>query len=496
MSYEALGIDSLLQVLSYVNVQGLARMSCTSRLGTVMAHEAQQRPSLLVLQGSLEDLRKNIRERLSARPTIAFVQYCEADVGGPGSRPWAEEVLGFVRKNLPPETEVLGAQTESIQCLLASDSLKQCASTRLSVCGPGSDNVSVLLATLPEASARAFHVKAQGRLGYASSSSEEEDEYDFTEDEDEEQDAVGEQEHVQESAPDSDAVPQPCADVPDDAPQQRGTEEPQAPQGTSAGASSTAQAPSVLGELLNIKPAPEVIILHIGSRATGIIERLQAAYPQAAIIGGVVMGQHVLVRGKSGTSSGRGIGVLAISGNVPLVAMTCPCPRGARAAMQDVRQKMKRAREIAIERERSILGALLFTCNGRGRRMFGREASDAALFQAEFKQAQLMGYYAGGEVGPAIDEDAPDDQQNAFLRGNAQLQGFTAVYGLFLVPQRHAPSAPFQRAVLYGEVEAAFHELRRNCGKITTGQSEVAPAAAAAAVAEAATAAPAAQAAP
>merc|ERR1719195_272942 len=144
--------------------------------------------------------------------------------------------------------------------------------------------------------------------------------------------------------------------------------------------------------------------------------------------------------------------------------MTCPCPRGARAAMQDVRRKMKRAREIAAERERSILGALLFTCNGRGRRMFGREASDAALFQAEFRQAQLMGYYAGGEVGPAVDEDAPDDQQSAFLRGSAHLQGFTAVYGLFLVPARHAPSAPFQRAVLYGEVEAAFRELRGSGG--------------------------------
>ena len=30
-------------------------------------------------------------------------------------------------------------------------------------------------------------------------------------------------------------------------------------------------------------------------------------------------------------------------------------------------------------------------------------------------------------------------------------QGFTAVFGLFLVPSKHMPSAAFQRAMLHGE---------------------------------------------
>jgi len=50
----------------------------------------------------------------------------------------------------------------------------------------------------------------------------------------------------------------------------------------------------------------------------------QEAYPEAAIVGGVVMGRRVVAkRGQGALSNGRGVGALAISGNAPLFAMTC-----------------------------------------------------------------------------------------------------------------------------------------------------------------------------
>lgn len=54
------------------------------------------------------------------------------------------------------------------------------------------------------------------------------------------------------------------------------------------------------------------------------LDDLQEAYPDAAIIGGVVMGRRIVARREHGAlSGGRGVGALAISGNAPLFAMTC-----------------------------------------------------------------------------------------------------------------------------------------------------------------------------
>ncbi len=45
-------------------------------------------------------------------------------------------------------------------------------------------------------------------------------------------------------------------------------------------------------------------------------------------------------------------------------------------------------------------GALLFTCNGRGRRFFGRPNHDAALVAAHRAPRALAGFFAAGEIGP------------------------------------------------------------------------------------------------
>jgi small ligand-binding sensory domain FIST len=63
-------------------------------------------------------------------------------------------------------------------------------------------------------------------------------------------------------------------------------------------------------------------------------------------------------------------------------------------------------------------GALLFTCNGRGTRMFSQPNHDAAAIQRAFGELPLAGFFAQGELGPI-------GQQNF-------IHGFTASIGLFI----------------------------------------------------------------
>lgn len=56
--------------------------------------------------------------------------------------------------------------------------------------------------------------------------------------------------------------------------------------------------------------------------------------------------------------------------------------------------------------------ALLFTCNGRGRRLFGVDDHDASLVAAALRGAPTAGFFAAGEFGP--------------VAGRSYLHGFTA----------------------------------------------------------------------
>jgi small ligand-binding sensory domain FIST len=80
-----------------------------------------------------------------------------------------------------------------------------------------------------------------------------------------------------------------------------------------------------------------------------------------------------------------------------------------------------------------ILGAVMFSCNGRGPRagMFITEPmADAKRFANAFPNVQCLGFYAGGEIGPL----ALAGRQSVFQQGNSCVQGFTAVFALFIVP--------------------------------------------------------------
>ena len=62
--------------------------------------------------------------------------------------------------------------------------------------------------------------------------------------------------------------------------------------------------------------------------------------------------------------------------------------------------------------------ALLFTCNGRGRRMFGVADHDASTIEELLGGIPLAGFFAAGEIGP--------------IAGRNALHGFTASMALFI----------------------------------------------------------------
>ncbi|MGH9363065.1 MAG: FIST signal transduction protein, partial [Thermoanaerobaculia bacterium] len=65
-------------------------------------------------------------------------------------------------------------------------------------------------------------------------------------------------------------------------------------------------------------------------------------------------------------------------------------------------------------------GALLFSCNGRGRYLFSRPDHDAGAVRRELGQIPLAGFFAAGELGP--------------VGGRNFLHGFTASLALFEEP--------------------------------------------------------------
>lgn len=89
--------------------------------------------------------------------------------------------------------------------------------------------------------------------------------------------------------------------------------------------------------------------------------------------------------------------------------------RDAAGADKDLRLTVERA---AARLPGRAAGALLFTCNGRGRRMFGVADHDASTIEELLGGIPLAGFFAAGEIGP--------------IAGRNALHGFTASMALFV----------------------------------------------------------------
>lgn len=145
----------------------------------------------------------------------------------------------------------------------------------------------------------------------------------------------------------------------------------------------------------------------------------------------------------------------------------------APAAQTHVQRKMKAVAQELRQKKQEVLGAFLFSCNGRGPRRFLStvwEQVDARTFMEEFPDTPLSGMFAMGEIGPQAtyvdDEEVMEgaegqamdsamiqeggqgevEEVGSILRnsqsGSCALQGFTAVFALMVTPKRSAASSP------------------------------------------------------
>lgn len=89
------------------------------------------------------------------------------------------------------------------------------------------------------------------------------------------------------------------------------------------------------------------------------------------------------------------------------------------SAGDELRALLERARDANGGR---TAGALLFTCSGRGTRLFEEPHHDSGAIRERFGKVPIAGFFAGGEIGP--------------IGGENCLHGFTAVVVLFSSPER------------------------------------------------------------
>jgi small ligand-binding sensory domain FIST len=187
-----------------------------------------------------------------------------------------------------------------------------------------------------------------------------------------------------------------------------------------------------IGSSFTITKVERNVIHELGGRPP--MDRLRELYqtldgPDRALLSeGLLIGRVVdeyktefepgdfVVRGVMGADPESG--ALAI-GEVPEIGQTVQFQiRDARSADADLARVVTQARAKLADRR--IAGALLFTCNGRGARMFDTPDHDARLISDRFGGLPLAGFFAAGELGPVGDKNF--------------VHGFTASLALFVDP--------------------------------------------------------------
>ncbi|MCI0681823.1 MAG: FIST C-terminal domain-containing protein [Gemmataceae bacterium] len=110
----------------------------------------------------------------------------------------------------------------------------------------------------------------------------------------------------------------------------------------------------------------------------------------------------------------RGTGAVAITDRVRVGQTVQFHVRDAASADEDLRLLLRQGVNAGASKP---AGALLFSCNGRGTRLFEQPHHDAAAIQQEIGPLPLAGFFAQGELGP--------------VGGQNFIHGFTASVALF-----------------------------------------------------------------
>jgi small ligand-binding sensory domain FIST len=184
-----------------------------------------------------------------------------------------------------------------------------------------------------------------------------------------------------------------------------------------------------IGHPLTVTRADENIILELGGQPpTQRIQELYASLPQhdrELMAQGLLVGRVIdeyktdfergdfLVRSVIGADPNSG--AIAVGETVGVGETIQFHVRDEASADEDLRATLKVAQDRVGDRK--IAGGLLFTCNGRGSRMFSTPDHDASLLASELDAAPIAGFFCAGEVGP--------------VGSKTFLHGFTASMALF-----------------------------------------------------------------
>jgi small ligand-binding sensory domain FIST len=158
-----------------------------------------------------------------------------------------------------------------------------------------------------------------------------------------------------------------------------------------------------LRELASALPAGDRELLAQGVHLGMVIDEYQAEPRQG----------DFLVRGIAGADPESG--AIAVGDEVQVGQTVRFHVRDARSADEDLRRTLERER-TALGGRRAA-GALLFTCNGRGSRLFAAPDHDAGLVTTMLGEIPMAGFFCAGELGP--------------VGGQNFLHAFTASIALF-----------------------------------------------------------------
>jgi small ligand-binding sensory domain FIST len=154
------------------------------------------------------------------------------------------------------------------------------------------------------------------------------------------------------------------------------------------------------------------LIQELGGRPPLVrLQELAAALPgreQELLAAGVQLGVVIneyqaepgpgdfLIRGIAGADPGSG--AVAVGDEVEVGQSVQFHVRDAQSADEDLRRTLER--EATALDGRRAAGALLFTCNGRGSRLFSEPDHDAGLLARMLGEIPVAGFFCAGELGP------------------------------------------------------------------------------------------------
>lgn len=184
-----------------------------------------------------------------------------------------------------------------------------------------------------------------------------------------------------------------------------------------------------IGPVLTVTRSEGNVIFELGGKPpVQRIQELYAALPEhdrELMTNGLLVGRVIdeyktefergdfLVRGIIGADPDSG--AMAVGDAVAVGETIQFHVRDEASADEDLRSTLNIARDKLGDR--TFAGGLLFTCNGRGSRMFSTPDHDAALLASELGNPPIAGFFCGGELGPVGSKNF--------------LHGFTASMALF-----------------------------------------------------------------